>query len=193
MKPYDRKLIPYGKEPYGFWRQIPGYDGYEASMDGQIRKRYPEGYRILSTYKKSNGIYVVKLDGRERSAHRAVYTAFYGAVPKDKIVIHKDGVYSNHAPYNLAVADKSVIGRIAQRANGKRVLKYDPETLECVGTYLSARECAKANHFCRQIISDRCNGVTMYASSSDGYEYCWEDDPASYRKMVERIKKGRGR
>lgn len=191
-----KKLIPYHSEPIGFWRPLLDNPDYEASMDGQIRRLYKKGYTLMTGYKKHNmphkSIYFFKLHGKERSFHREVYKAFYGPVPDGKIVIHKNGITSDHAPINLALSDFSTVGKtFGRRANGKSVLQYDPDTMEITAVYRSAREASMKNHFCHQVVTDRCNGKVKYASCLDGKEYCWEDDKESYKMMLERIRKGK--
>lgn len=192
MKP----LIPYTKEPIDFWRPIPGHPNYEASVEGKIRHLFEKGYIICTPYRKKNrphsSIFYFRMDGKECSYHRAVYTAFYGMIPEGKKVFHRNGITSDHAPHNLELADDSIVGkRFARRARSRSVVQYDPETMEITAVYRSAREACEKNHFCKQVISDRCNGKVKYASSLDGMEYCWEDDEKSYRMMLERIKKGK--
>lgn len=196
------KLIPYKEhEPLGFWRSIPGYPNYEASVEGQIRRRYKGGYTLLKPYRRNNRIHTsifyfkISKDGKtkEVSYHRKVWEAFHGEIPAGKKIIHKNGICSDHAIHNLEMVDNATIGKIfARRAASKSVLKYDPETMECVDAYPSARVCAKENGMSYQTIMDRCNNTPIFSPAPDGYEYCWEDDNqnASYRNMVARIRRG---
>lgn len=194
------KLIPYSSEPVGFWRPVPGLPEYEASIEGKLRRRYENGYRLIKPFRKSSHhhssiSYVhVKIEGKIKEVNypRLVYRAFHGEVPEGKIIVHKNGINIDHSPANLVAKDRNYSGeKFGRYASAKSVLQYDPDTMECTGAYKSARECARENHFSYQTIIDRCNGKVKYASSPDGKEYCWEESAVSYRWMLERIERSR--
>lgn len=87
------------------WKKIPGYPGYSASSDGEIRndetKHVTKGgnaghYLKVSVYKKGDKkptlCYV----------HDLVCRAFKGMPPKDHIVGHKDDNKKNNKSGNLS-------------------------------------------------------------------------------------------
>lgn len=93
------------------WKVIPGYEDYEASSDGQIRRcrnlkrNYMVG-KVLKQKMSIHGYFVVSLfgDGRYYHAgvHRLVCMAFHGPAPSDDMqVCHGDGVRTNNLPANL--------------------------------------------------------------------------------------------
>lgn len=193
-----RPLQKYEKEAEGYWRDIPGCEGYQASVDGDIRRCYKSGYRVLSLFfrHKEGNCKQVKIHRKECNASRLIYRTFYGDIPDGYVVMHKDGIPSNTNPNNLVAVPRSVCSKkTGGSSRSQSVLKYGPVTMECVGAYRSARECARKNFFCAQSIMDRCNGAVKKAPALDGFEYCWEDDGynTSYNRMVKRIEEARER
>lgn len=92
------------------WRGIPGFDGYEASSLGRIRRvrDYNSTWagRVLSPRVTAKGYeYVVPSVRNERRTmkiHRLVCLAFHGeAPPGAECVRHLDGDPSNNRPENL--------------------------------------------------------------------------------------------
>lgn len=96
------------------WRAIPGYDGYEASTDGQIRSidrivptwgnhtRFARG-RILSPYVTKGNGYLSLCMGRGRAAtvHSLIAATYLGPRPEGMQVCHNDGDMYNNTPGNL--------------------------------------------------------------------------------------------
>lgn len=100
------------------WKQIPGHPGYEASSLGRIRSiDRAETYfrkdcknpinrsfkgKILKQYLENNGYLTVFLGrGTIFRSHRLVYEAFYGKIPKGKVINHKDCIKTNNNIKNL--------------------------------------------------------------------------------------------
>lgn len=93
------------------WRTIPGFENYEASARGEIRRRSSGGRSIPGTILRArvnrSGYFAVTLyaeDGRQCSigVHRAVAMAFHGLPAADKTnVCHRDGNRQNNAAENL--------------------------------------------------------------------------------------------
>jgi hypothetical protein len=91
------------------WRPIPGFNKYEASSEGQIRRAVggsgASPLRVLKLTPRPDGYLRVTLyadDGRmhTKQVHRMVCAAFHG--PKwDRHACHRDGEKTNNAATNL--------------------------------------------------------------------------------------------
>jgi hypothetical protein len=86
------------------WRDVPGFDGYQASNAGRIRSN-AFGYWRVSKAKANHGGYItthVKKNGQNVTVrvHALVALAWIGP-SSDRIVNHKDGIKTNNAPENL--------------------------------------------------------------------------------------------
>lgn len=94
------------------WRDIPGYEGYQASNDGQVRslsriqirgkKQYPIQGQLL-TPKFMRGYWWVGLgSGNWKTIHRIVCLTFHGEPPEGKpYALHDDGDVDNNHESNL--------------------------------------------------------------------------------------------
>jgi hypothetical protein len=93
------------------WRPIPGFERYEASNFGQIRrasniKGVPLGV-VLKPYGTISGHLKVSIydnAGKQKriGVHRAVAITFIGAVPADRpLVCHRNGDPADNQPSNL--------------------------------------------------------------------------------------------
>lgn len=90
------------------WRPIPGYSGYEASEDGEVRRRVTGNAthpgRVLKL-KIDRGYWAVKLyadDGKQRSmfVSRAVCLAFHGE-SNGLQACHRNGIKADNRAENL--------------------------------------------------------------------------------------------
>lgn len=103
-------------QPIEEWREIPGFEGYEASSFGRIRsiersvatKRGIWHYhgKILAVSQKqsghlSTGLGIVNGKQRRLQIHQAVMLAFVGPAPENKMVAHNDGDPTNNNVDNL--------------------------------------------------------------------------------------------
>ncbi len=85
------------------WKNIPSTEGYQASIDGQIRKA---GNPPLKPQTNQSGYYVVsvKVNGKfvTRPVSRLVLEAFVGPPPtSDYEAAHNDGIRTNNSLKNL--------------------------------------------------------------------------------------------
>ena len=92
------------------WRPIPGFERYEASVHGQIRRRAAghgsQAGQVLRLRRDPIGYYRANLsmNGRARSmhAHRAVCMAFHGLPPTPTHhACHRNDVHDDNRPENL--------------------------------------------------------------------------------------------
>ena len=94
------------------WRPVPGYEGYEASDDGQIRsfRRYPEG-RVLSQRQTQGGYPCVAVcrDGAKENkrVYQLVALAWLGPRPDGMHTRHLDGTKTNSHASNLVYGTPS--------------------------------------------------------------------------------------
>jgi hypothetical protein len=106
------------------WFSIPGHPGYQVSSDGRIRSvdriiiyaasrgrsaytRMSKG-RLLKPHKMRDGhLQVVLGRGFNRLVHRMVALTFLGPCPKDKEVLHINGVPDDNRPVNLRYGTRS--------------------------------------------------------------------------------------
>lgn len=85
------------------WRAIAGYDEYEVSSLGRVRKLTRGGPRILKLAVRHDyrSRVSIGLRGKTKSVHRLVATAFLGPCPDGYECSHLDGDSSNNAVTNL--------------------------------------------------------------------------------------------
>ncbi len=97
------------------WLPVPGWDAYEASSLGRIRRsRTSKGARsgrILTGHPNNRGYTLIHLrqDGRVLMtvAHILVAAAFHGPCPLGYEVNHKDTVKTHNEPDNLEYMTRS--------------------------------------------------------------------------------------
>lgn len=92
------------------WRTIPGFETYEVSEFGSVRRRvaggtYPAGYVLTpKPHQRGYRYFILRHNGRDKTmlAHRLVVLAFLGEPPTDEHeVAHNDGDRTNNAATNL--------------------------------------------------------------------------------------------
>lgn len=137
------------------WEPIPGFPGYQASCQGNIRGKrgtnlrptmaYPAGHSHL-TYKKV-GLYV---DGKRcwRLVHRLVLLAFHGEPPEDR----PDGSHLNHDPHDNRIAN----------------LEWQSHLENCKERHTSEAEEARMDRDQDRAIRDEASGnfVDVYAGTA---------------------------
>jgi len=83
------------------WRDIPGYEGYQASEDGRIRNRRKRRLK----QRLNNGSYLVDLGGRTARVHNLVAAAHYGSPTcPGYFVRHRSEDKSDNSAENLMYA-----------------------------------------------------------------------------------------
>jgi hypothetical protein len=84
------------------WLPIPGFPGYEASDQGQIRSFRSGGCRVLSPKIDRDGYAVVHPSGSNpKFVHRLVMLAFVGPCPANMEVLHGPGGPGDNSLSNL--------------------------------------------------------------------------------------------
>lgn len=113
------------------WRDIPGFEGYQASTRGRLRssrhKQFASiGWLILKPSLSPSGYLMAKLSDSNffrftRGVHGWVALAFHGPVPSGRQIRHLDGNKLNNSPGNLRygtakenAADKVIHGTQAR-------------------------------------------------------------------------------
>lgn len=177
------------------WKPIKGYEGfYEASSLGKIRSldriAYNSGIRkqchikgrILSLCAANNGYIVVNLCKKTVLVHRAVYSAFYGEIPKGMDINHKNGNRHDNKMGNLEICTRSenirhsfdVLGRkpTSMPNAAKPVCQIKNGII--VGEYSSAREAEKRTGISYRYISKSCHSKFK----AGGYKWAFKTKTA---------------
>jgi hypothetical protein len=87
------------------WRDIPGWDNYQASEDGRVRNK-TTGQIMKQHASGSMGYPAIRLSyGGSRNkiqrVHRLVWSAFNGEIPEGMEIDHLDSVVDNNHKDNL--------------------------------------------------------------------------------------------
>jgi hypothetical protein len=118
------------------WKDIPGYEGYQASTLGRIRSYYTNGGRIrYIDYNKeprilkpsiSRGYENIKIKGKLVKVHRLVLSSFTPNEKNKPTVDHIDRVRTNNKLCNLRWAshsEQSINNYFKGESNGNSKLK----------------------------------------------------------------------
>lgn len=109
------------------WKTIPGFNGeFEASKGGLIRRKKD---RVMRKQQLVNGylrVYIKNL----YMAHRLVYEAHCGKIPKGKVINHINGIRSDNRICNLeaiSIVDNVRHGFLmgCRRVFGRRFYGFD--------------------------------------------------------------------
>lgn len=85
------------------WTDIS--DKYEASDEGHIRNK--KTGRVLGEFKGDDGYLRTQFDGKSRTIHRVIATAFIPTIPGKDFINHKDGNKENNRADNLEWCTRS--------------------------------------------------------------------------------------
>jgi hypothetical protein len=106
------------------WRNVPGFDAYEVSSRGRVRRReakgrWPAGHILSPAKSKSGHLFVILTakGGRpcKQFVHRLVTTAFIGPAPfEGALVLHHDDDPLHNRPENLYWGDHKQNARDAR-------------------------------------------------------------------------------
>lgn len=164
------------------WKKIPGYNLYEISIMGDIRRIYKTCVRNLKPTRKCDGLYVIRLIGndgvrKEERVHKLMQKTFMSEPPGPGYVLyHMNGDRKDNCLNNLAYITRQELGKLhGHRSRRKPVRKICPISNDIVEFYSSAREAARDNYISRQTVSDSCNRVKKTNMTVDGYIYEWDE------------------
>ena len=164
------------------WRDVPGYAGkYQASTEGNIRRRLPDGTMAPVTIYDNRGyrknyctVILTRPDGRrqEKPVLRVVAETWFPDQLQDRRAAHRNGLKSDNSIWNVALMTRRAIGqRIGGQYGRKAVLHYRDG--KCVEVYPSIIAASRATGYSRKTIAIRCNGV-MKAPCRDGSTFTWD-------------------
>ena len=163
------------------WMQIPGYEHYEISVMGDIRRVWNSCTRMMSLVRNKYGYYVVRLtslDGKRKEflVHKLMELVYMEKAPTPKhVVYHRNGDKLDNCINNLAFITRTELGKISGSKSKRRpVRKIDPESKEIVDFYPSAREAGRKNFMSGQSVCESCNRVNKTNIAPDGYIYKWD-------------------
>lgn len=150
------------------WRVAPGFENYEVSEFGDVRRRvaggtYPAGYQLTpKPHQRGYRYFILRQDGKDKTmlAHRLVALAFLGQPPSDKHeVAHNDGNRTNNAVSNLRWATAA-----ENQADRKRHGTFH-EGEQCGSSKLTAQDVEAIRSAYRGGGTPHCRGgaVTMQA------------------------------
>lgn len=121
------------------WKPVRGYkDLYEVSSAGQVRRirdgRFSKpslndrGYLryTLSKGHKFNWIY----------AHRVVFEAFYGAIPKGQQINHKNGIKDDNRLENLEICTQAENNKHAREVLKKKPMSKPSQSLHPLAKFV---------------------------------------------------------
>lgn len=166
---------------------IPGFGGrYYIRIDGTIWRRWKsKDVQLQGTRHGRNRDYKLTTPaGRAicKTASAIMRETYFRGLPQNMRLVHKDGLESNWAYWNLQPMTLSEMGKKHNRSiDARSILKIDPKTDEIVAIYKSTRAAARAAFCSRQTISDACNHRSKKRPgiAPDGYRYCWEKGETS--------------
>lgn len=144
-----------------FWRTIPSYPEYEASIEGDIRNKM-SGRVLKGCWQNITGNLPVRrykvrrIDGtwQQKTGASLVYEAFIGQTSKK--IFHINGITSDDRPCNLRAGGKGLKQYI--RRDRKPVVVYDRYG-NYVKRYPSITAAEKGEKLTRKTITDICKGL----------------------------------
>lgn len=88
------------------WKTIPGYENYEASVDGRIRRKVIKAKELKKIVRKNNGYEVVSIfdkngNQKQESVHTLVLRTFVRPKRNKEVSRHMDGNKLNNNLGNL--------------------------------------------------------------------------------------------
>lgn len=178
------------------WKKIPidglKYD-YRISTLGRVAKVLPNGKRFLlkHTYDRKACHYSVGLKLKNGLIAHKTITNLMGLTflePKEGYVFTtKNNIQTDMRLLNIIQMQTKDIAARTNKGKRKTIFKIDRNG-DVVEIYHSTRECALANNYSQQSISDRCAGLRKNILASDGYAYCYEDNEKYLVKILKELR-----
>lgn len=161
---------------------IPGFEGkYYVRLDGTVWHRWKTTATRLYGYQRGHTrqLKLTDADGKVhlKSMSWVMRHTYFAGITQDQALMHRNGLRNDWSVHNLQVVDRSTLGRKHNRSDTARaVLKCDPDTLEPVAVYKSAREAGRENFMSYQTVLDCCNMKSKIRKgiAPDGFAYRWE-------------------
>lgn len=158
------------------WRNIQGYEGYQASNMGRVRD-INKGIILAQYNRNKQGYKAVTIGGKPISVHRLVAQAFMPNPNNLPMVNHKDENPSNNCVENLEWCDAKYncnygtrIKRIADK-NSRPIVSIDANGKETY--YKSAFECYHRKGYQYSNILKCCKGQRKIAHK---HKWMFADD-----------------
>ena len=178
------------------WKKIPidglKYD-YRISTLGRVAKVLPNGERFFlkHTYDRKACHYTVGLKLKNGLIAHKTITSLMGLTflePKEGYVFTtKNNIQTDIRLSNITQMKTKDIAARTNKGKRKTIFKIDKQG-NVVAIYKSTRECAFANNYSQQSISDRCAGRRNNILASDGYAYCYEDNEKYLGKILKELR-----
>lgn len=168
------------------WKIIPIDDNYEASRDGQIRRKNDK--KIISQWVDRDGYLMITLSEKLYRVHRLIALTFISNPNNLPVVNHKNFnksdnhvanlewvTYSENSKHSFTGShrNKSLINWVntvqpmAAEASKKKVAQYDLQD-NLLNVFNSQREASEKTGVCRSSIT-RC--VTGHRKTAGGYKW----------------------
>lgn len=161
---------------------IPGFDGrYYVCIDGTVWHRWKSKDTMLYGHQRKHTKWL-KLTDASGKVHVKTLSwvmrhTYFAGITQDQALMHRNGLRTDFSVHNLQVVDRATLGRKRNRSERARaVMKCDPNTLEALAVYKSAREAGRTNYMSYQTILDCCNmkNKKRKGIAPDGFAYRWE-------------------
>ena len=161
------------------WHTIKGYEDYEITKSGRIRKKHHQKEFTFTPDKDGYSKTALRKDGKRHylRAHRLVADTFIPNPNNLPLVNHKNGKKDDNSVDNLewvtyqqnVLHGFEVLGRKGHNGGtNKRVAKVDPITGEVISNYNSIAEANKAHGLKSVSINHVINGRSETAA---GYKW----------------------
>lgn len=147
----------------GYEALLDGFGAeYKVNQDGEVFRRYKIGWKQLFGYKKGN-TYCLKLkvkDGKlkEFSYGRLIFEVFKRPIPKDYVIVHKNGDVSDNRLINLKCMPLSERSRVTGPRSRRIGVNQLDENGEVINSWPSVRSAGRYLHLNYQSVSDICHG-----------------------------------
>lgn len=173
----------YMKEKYHdeHWKVIEGSDDkFLVSNYGRFKKIYKKKEGFLLPFIKKKGGYMeakVRFLGKYGNHKVADIVAHHFVRPKKvgERLLHKNLIKTDNFAGNLEYVSMQELGRrTGQLAKSKPVVLLDPDTLEVLGEFRSAREAGRQNFISYQSVMDNCNKKTK--KSGGMFLFMWSEE-----------------